>query len=112
MGDVDVWGWVYIFIGAGLAVIFWYLIKKVEIHSNALIYVFKTLFFIFMVIGLLFAVYGGFGAITQTDLISKRRYDGMTGMLPWIVLFASLLMFGLSFLFRYLSKRKNNEKGK
>jgi len=108
LGDVDDWGLLFILIGAVLGIIFWFFIRDKEIHSNILKTIFKSLFIICIIIGLIFAVYGGYGAITQTDIISKRRYDGMAGMLPWIVLIASVIIFALSFLFRYLSKPKTS----
>jgi len=109
LGDVDDKGFLYMGIGGALGVWFWFSNKSRVYHSRSLQRLFQFLMIICYAISLLISGYALLGILTNTDIFSGKRFDGMAGMIPYIMLILGLLVLLFGILFRFLSKKYTNK---
>ena len=84
-GDVDDNWFLYILSGTvvGFLVSLIFHKKEAAFESSPLLKSMQnTLLGLFLVL----LVYGGYGSLTNVDLLTRQKYDGMAGMLPYLAL--------------------------
>ncbi|MDH5655744.1 MAG: hypothetical protein OEZ34_07550 [Spirochaetia bacterium] len=111
LGDVDDKGFLYMGIGGALGVWFWYSNKSRVYHSRSLHRLFQVLMILCYAIALVISSYGLIGMLTNTDILSGQRFDGMAGMIPFIMMILGLLVFLFGALFHFLSRKYTKKDG-
>jgi len=105
-GDVDDKGFAYMAVGAAGGGWFWYTTRDKVYFSRGLHAFFLLLVFSSWAMALLAAIYGVYGIITNRDIIYGQKFDGMAGMVPYIMVIFAILLLLVGLMFRWLAKRK------
>jgi len=89
LGDADDNWLLYTLSGAavGFLVSLFFHKKEAVFESSPML---KNLQNILLVIILILLVYGGYGSFTNMDLLTRQKYDGMAGMLPYLALLLAI----------------------
>jgi len=65
----------------------------------------RILFILFTTSGTITAIFGTIGMITNKDSFTGEKYEEMAGMIPFLALIASLILFVLALLFFFLWRK-------
>ena len=105
LGDVDDNWWIFLLIGIVAGIFIGFKLKDKFLDRK--LGVSLIVFFLFLSLSMI--VYGVYGAISGQDIITGRKYDGMEGMLPFLILIISLGPLFLAFTLKLFLRKKYKE---